>query len=340
MIDLHPIFRLREKPSEGIIQLLESVTLGTDGAHYRHLDTRERIEHADNPLFLSMERNERVLGNITFCRRDDIWYIRYFAFNEAIQASGKVKSKNKNGLLRTELNRFFDLALNNQFDHPVRSFYAYIDPRNAKSLWMSENFGFEKIGEIATQTFSRLKPKKSSRVRKETNWNAIADLIRNTFGNQLYYFEEQTKVPPFYVLLDDKEEILACAKIHISNWAIERLPGRFGKWLVKLIPFVPFVRKLIQPNRFSFIVPEAVYVKDDNPDYLTELFEGILANENQKVIMWWVDKNDPTYSKMVDKVHWGLLHRILGVNSVNVVEKSLDKRKNSVPIYTSGFDFI
>ena len=108
---MHPIFKFRTEVTEEILALLESVTLGTDGAHYRHLDTRERIFESDNPLFLSMERHTKVLGNVTFCRREKNWYIRYFAFDGAMQAQGKKKSSS-NGLLKRELNAFFDRQLN------------------------------------------------------------------------------------------------------------------------------------------------------------------------------------------------------------------------------------
>ena len=69
------MFQQRTYPTEAVIKLLESTTLGTNGAMYRHLDTRDRIKQADNPLFLSLERNEKVIGNITFCNRNDHWYI-------------------------------------------------------------------------------------------------------------------------------------------------------------------------------------------------------------------------------------------------------------------------
>lgn len=337
---LHPIFKLREQATEEILSLLESVTLGTDGAHYRHLDTRERIQEADNPLFLSMERQEKVLGNVTFCRRDDIWYIRYFAFNESMQSTGRKKSKAKNGLLRTELNRLFNNALEGQLDEPVTAFYAYIDPRNAKSLWMSESFGFETIGQIATQTFSRTNPKGSSRVQKFNDWNEIADLVKANFSDQLFYFETQSKKPPFYILKDEHGKVLASAKINISDWALDRLPGKFGGTLIKILPYIPVVGKLIKPKRHSFVVPEAVFVKDQNPDYLTELFEGILAAENRNVIMWWVDEKDPNYRKMKSHVKWGSLHHLLGVNLVNVVVKSNQNFVKNKVIFTSGFDFI
>lgn len=333
---MHPIFKFREAPTEEIICLLESVTLGTDGAHYRHLDTRERIQDADNPLFLSMERHEKVLSNITFCRREKQWYIRYFAFDEAIQAGGNAKSSSKNGLLKRELNHFFEEQLRSG---EVESFYAYIDPRNVKSLWISEHFSFNTVAKIATQTYSSVRKPKMGRVKRDPSPNDIPSEISGHFGSQRYYHTAQLEKGTHYFIRGEHGELLAFAKTTVANWEIKRLPGKFGRGLVKVIPFVPFLNRLIKPNAHRFVVPEAVFVKNNDPALFHELFDGILAHEQQRVIIWWVDENDPTYSTMRSDMRWGLLHRLVGVNEVHLVERSLDAKPNAIH-YTSGFDFV
>lgn len=337
MIRLHPIFKLREQVTEGIIQLLESVTLGTDGAHYRHLDTRERIHEADNPLYLSMERHEKVLGNITLCRRENNWYIRYFAFSAGMQAGGKQKSNAKDGLLRRELEKFFQQAMENE---GVDQFYAYIDPRNVKSLWMSENFGFSTVAKVATQTFSRTSWKKSTRVRREEHDLPVEVVER--FKKRPFFFNDQLNKLPYYSIRDKDGELLAFAKGYTADWEISRLPGKWGGVLTKLIPFVPFVRKVIRPKSHSFLVPEAVYVKGDSSELLNELFEGMLSIEKKNLLIWWVDEKDPLYAKSHKNVRWGLLDRMVGVNHADVVVRSKDGNSKGLndPIYTSGFDFI
>jgi hypothetical protein len=335
-IEMHPIFKFRTKATEEIVSLLESVTLGTDGAHYRHLDTRERVEEADNPLFLSMERHTKVLGNITFCRREKNWYIRYFAFDSAMQAQGAKKSSS-NGLLKKELNAFFDHQLKSD---EVDSFYAYIDPRNVKSLWMSENFGFETIGKIATQTYSSVKKPKLGRVQKDDEPSAIPPEIEAHFNSQEFYFNDQLKKGKHFSIRDSAGEVIAFAKTTSAHWEIKRLPGKFGGTLVKILPYIPFLNRLIKPKSHSFLVPEAVYIEGNNPQLLSELFNGILAHTNERVIIWWIDEQDQLYTSIKSKINWGLLHKIIGVNQVNLVERTLVEKGSIKVNYTSGFDFI
>ena len=338
----HPLFQLREHPTPALMALLTSTTLGTNGAHYRHLDTEQRILELDHPLFLSLERNNKVLGSITFCKRNNNWYIRYFAFDERFQSSGK-KQSSGNSLLKAELGRFFEETLEGNQRESIDSFYAYIDPSNVKSSWLADTLGFKTIGKIVTQTFSRVKPKFSSRLHKVSEWEAVAPLVQSTYSSYQHYFEEQTSKPPFYVIKNDLGEIIACAKITTANWEIKRLPGKFGGILTRIIPFIPGLNTIIRPKKHSFVVPEAVYVRDNDPTVLNELFEGILHSEKRHLILWWVDARDALYTTSGAKIQWGILHKFIGVNVVEVVEKRHPSRPttDTTPLfYTSGIDFI
>ncbi|MCH2223781.1 MAG: hypothetical protein MK066_03350 [Crocinitomicaceae bacterium] len=337
----HPLLKLRREPTEEIISLLESVTLGTNGAQYRHLDTRSRINEVDEPIYLSLERNERILGNVTFCQRKKHWYVRYFAFQALLPTTGKEHSSSKNSKLKTALNGYFDDVLSTiDTGGGIDAFYAYIDPRNSKSVLLSQTIGFEKLGSVITQTFSRRRPKSSKRVARIIDWSRISEIHKKQNQSRLFYFENQSCKPPFYIIENEYGQVIAFAKIHIANWHIKRLPGRFGGVLVKLIPWIPIIGSLIKPNKHSFIVPEGVYVKDDDPELLNELFEGILALEKKKVLIWWVDPRESNYLNGLNRLKWGILDRIIGRNMVDVVVRTNTNLDKENLFYVSGFDFI
>lgn len=340
---LSPLFKLSPEPTPALIQLLDEVTLGTNGAKYRHLNTEERIHKVDHPLHLSIERKESLLGNATFCQRGKEWYVRYFAFNPKFQGVGTKKSKSKDGFLKRELEHFFQEVLSGSSEFgEVNSFFAYIDPNNEKSLWMSENFGFETKAKIATQSFSRSRPKKQQRVEKIDDWEQVKTLFQREYQSFHYYTESHVNEGPYFIIRDENNEIIAATKSYKAQWEIERLPGKLGGILIKLIPFIPVLRKLIRPKNHSFLVPEAVFVKDHNSKVLAELFEGMLAIEREHLILWWTDEKNPIYQKSKNEIKWGLLHKIIGVNCADVVvrqSKSINFDK-SKPVYTCGFDFI
>ena len=341
MYDLSPLFKLRETHTQGIIDLLEATTLGTNGAKYKHLDTAERIKEADAPLFLSMERNDKVLGNITFCQRGRSWYIRYFAFQSFLQGSENrsISQKGNSGLKR-ELGQFFDEALN-KIDS-VDSMYAYIDPKNDRSKWMSENFGFEKIGQLATQSFSRVHPKKSAGLSKIEDWNELASIVRSFYGSNKYYFEAHCAKPPFYVLKNETNEVVAFARTVNVHWQIVRMPGKLGGVLTKAIPYIPFLRRLIRPKNHEFLVPEIVWAKNNDSKLVAELFEGMLVDQKLNLILWWTDTRNPLYKNVKSNIKWGLLHKLIGVAPVDVVQLRSKSYtiQNEEPIFVTAYDMV
>ena len=339
---LNPIFKLREQATKELTSLLDSTVFGTNGARYRHADTKAKISQADNPLFLSLERNKNVLGNITFCRRDTSWYIRYFAFSKWIQSAGKLKSNaGGSGVLKRELTCFFDDVFKGKYGKPPQSFYAYIDPQNEKSLWMSENFGFEKKAEIKTQTFSRINPKLKVTIQIVEEWSEVKEFVKSHFGSQTYYFESQVNKPPYYVWKSESNEVLGFAKMSTAHWEIKRFPGKLGGVLIKMIPFIPGLKKVIKPKNHVFLAPEAVYVK--NPKQLGMFLESVLTLEKQNLMIWWVDANNPSYMASCGCTNWGVLNKLIGIIPAHLVVKRNPRVIQNVDsinsFYTSGFDF-
>ncbi len=341
---LSSIFKLRQEATPALLELLNNTTLGTNGAKYRHLDTTERILEADNPLFLSMERTDKVIGNATFCQRDQFWYIRYFAFHSFAQAGNKKKKTDKgNSFLKRELNLFFDEVFEGKYsDKPIESMYAYIDPRNDRSKWMSENFGFKVIGQLATQSYSRVYPKVSTRLEIITDWELLKPLVEKEYSEHAYFFTTHAQKGPFYALKDKDGAIIAFTRVTKVNWEIVRLPGKVGGLLTKIIPFIPFLNKLIKPKNHTFLVPEIVVIKDNNPTLLNELFSGILAAEKLNLLLWWIDKQDPLYTSIKDKIKWGFFNKLIGVNPVDVVERRnpTSKAISKGPVFVTAFDLV
>lgn len=345
MMGLGSLFRIREKVTPEIIDLLTSVTLGTNGAQYQHLDTPERVHDIDHPIFLSFERNSKVSGNITFCRRSNAWYIRYFAFSYLLQSSGKLKSRaTENSLLKREIGTFFEDVFKGKYSEvPVQYFYAYIDPQNSRSLWMSENFGFRKIGTVKTQTFSRFRPKNSMRIVKIDDWNRVSEYLLLANENKSFFYTDQLKKGPFYVLKDEKEEIVACIKVTKVNWKIRRLPGKMGGLFTRIIPVIPALNKLIRPEHHTFIVPDAIWIRENDIQLANELFEAVLFQEGVKLMIWWADEHDELYKKIKKSVNWGILNRLVGVSPVNIVVKEnpfIETSPVKAPFFISGFDFV
>lgn len=338
MFGIQPPFSTNVSHTKETLSLLSSVTLGSNGARYKHKGIEKRISKLYNPLYLNLTLRNKLTANVTFCRRGQDWYVRYFAFDQMFQSSANKKQKSKGkSKLNQQLNSFFQNALDG--DNEPNCFYAYIDPENDRSLWMSETFGFQPAASIATQTFSRLHPKNIG-VRRLKDLDQIKKYVNDEFKDRPFYHPYQTFNGSSFYVLEKNGKIVAFAKSHSAEWKIERFPGRNGRLTTKLIPFIPVIKKIIRPNSHQFSVIDSVWVKGHNSQYFNSLAEGILAEEKHKVLHWWVDKKEPLWNSLKSDINWGILHRINGVHNVNLVIRAKEKKELKRPAYVSGFDFI
>lgn len=340
-------FSVRTIPTPETLELLESVTLGSNGARYRHLDTRERITQLYKPVFLNLDRNDKTLANITLCRREEGWYLRYFAFDTSFQTANYKQTQRKEGVLKKQINSFFDDVLNQNHDNTTNLLYAYIDPKNTRSLLMSQHFGFTTKAKIASQTFSRIRPKKQECVRRieRSELKDVYSKINKAYSNHQLMFTGHTfNKDPFYGYYNRNGVLLAFVKVHKAKWSIERLPGKSGRMLTSIIPFIPLLRNIVKPKRHIFSALEALWVSDDcnKTEVVEALFEGVLFNEQTNSIIWWVDASSEIYQSFSNTVNWGLMHKLNGVNMVDLVvrENPKNKQLNNSPFFVTAFDFI
>ena len=329
-------FEQSDHISNDLIRLFENTVLGTNGAKYRHLDVVQSVARTDHPLSFSLRRQAQLIANITFCKRPFGLYLRYFAFEQRFQSKGKARNNPKSRIKQEIATVFEDIIAK----HPGsdRYCYAYIDAKNVRSKWMSETFGFQTKAKLATQSFSRIWPKTNASLKKEAMNADLVETIQKKYSHYAAYFTHFFEKGSVYTLFDANGTRLAFAQFHKVRWEIQQLPGKFGGLSVKLLPFLPFLNKLIQPKSHTFLVPDIVCNPSGNIKDVERLFEAVLAKENLHSMLWWNDTRDLLYREAAQKFSWGLLHQIIGVAEVDVVVRGDFEPKD--PFFIAAFDMV
>jgi hypothetical protein len=329
-------FEQTDHISPDLIRLFENTVLGTNGAKYKHLDVAQSVAHTDHPLSFSLRRREQLIANITFCKRPFGLYLRYFAFDKRFQSKGKARMNPKSQIKQEIENVFKDITASNPGSQDYC--YAYIDAKNVRSKWMSETFGFQTKAYLATQSFSRVFPKAAANLREETISDQVYQIIESNYSHYSAYFTHFFEKGTVHTLFDAKGKRLAFAQFHKVRWEIQRLPGKLGGLQVKLLPYIPFINKLIQPKEHTFLVPEIVCNPSGDIKDVERLFEAVLAKEKLHSMLWWNDTRDQLYRKTTKQFRWGLLHQIIGVAKVDVVVRGNYEPKE--PIFIAAFDMV
>ncbi len=326
--------------SENLIEFLEGTELGTNGARYVHLDIRNRIKQVDHPISHSLVRNQNLIGNITFCRRKVGYYLRYFAFSRIFQnkSAKKLKKKSVSSFFEKKIESVFKELISQKPNLPM---YAYIDSENERSQLFAERFGFSHYTEIVSRTYSRYRPRKNQKASLLEDWKTLQVMVEAEYSDNEFYHPFHIRKGPYVVIKNENDQIVSFAKFTKVHWKIKRLPGRFGGFFVKAIPYVPVLNKMFRPSDHYFLVPDIVFTRNKTSKEIESLFNSALNLYNVSSLIWFVDPNQSIYSKTKNKTSWGFLDKILGEKKVTLVCRNKSSVYSGIrPVFVSGFDLV
>jgi hypothetical protein len=345
-------------PNKEILDLLNNNIIGTPGQSmlYQHLGIKNKIHQIADPYYACLMKNDRVVGTACFCRRPTAntgggshsYYIRYFSFKEIFRRRSfrarPLPLRQSN--LRVEINLVLggyglNVPVKEKFFH-----YAYVDPRNVRSLALCNEFGFETVREYATVVFNRINPKRSpalvTAVPKEEEHH-IGELIRAFYKDYTMFSDENLlRGRKYYVLKDHHGKILAGAQVNPERWKILALPGLRGKFILQTFTYLPFLRKLFNKD-FKFITLDGIYYAAGFEKTLEILIEGLLAKHGVNSAIMVVDAGSKQYHDL-KSLDLGLVNKLSPEVRGNVIcrfsnfsseEKKLFRIR---PAYISGID--
>lgn len=299
--------KISKVPDSKTLELLSDNVIGTPGRSmlYRHLGVHEKIHKIHDPYFVSLERNDQLIGTCCFCRRPAFnngvetqsYYVRYFSFLQNYRGAGSSKKRNRSSLLRREVISLLDgeglKDRSEKFFH-----YAYVDPRNVRSRQLCDEFGFEKVSQYATVLFSRISPRQSkyrvSELTKSEEDEMRRRLARFYRDYSMFSFENLLGLRKYYVVKSDNGEILAGLQATPDHWQIISLPGIAGAIMLPLFSRLPILNRLLN-RRYQFLSIEGIYFEKGYERLLADLIEDLLRKFNRYSAIMVVDPGSELY---------------------------------------------
>ena len=343
-------------PTEPIIELLEANVLGepNKSMRYQHQRLRPKIEQIADPYFISVQRQNNIIGMGCFCKRPTwnqrkeltSFYIRYFNFRDGhriAQANGQGKRTNKKSAIKEDLKQL--LAPSGLAADQKALFYSYLDPKNERSANLCHYFGFRPIRQFTTCLFSRIYPKVHSQVSKyrPEERPVIEKILQQQYRNyNMLSFENLFFEDNYFVLRDSEGEILAGVQANYEHWKIIEMPDRFGKFIMKAAPKLPILNRLFHPD-YKFVALSGIYVKEGHEQRLSDLFESVLGIHQLTSALLWLDVDSDLY-QVVSNLPKGLMNRFYHGLTANVIAHTIHLDQEEVhsltqkPAYISAFD--
>jgi hypothetical protein len=342
-------------PSPALLKLLTNNVIGTPKKSmvYQHMNVVQKVQNIKDPYFVNLERRGDILGTCCFCSRTTLnnslaihsFYIRYFTFKEQFRRR-EVKDKitNKSGEIKREIDSLLlGEGLGTKPDEKFYS-YAYVDPKNERSLSLSKRYGFQVVRTFSTILFNRFYPVHSNRVTKisENEILQVKEKLKSYYSEFNMFSFENFNSESYFVINDDKGNIIAGVQANRDQWRIHEMPGLKGKLILNILSKLPVLKKVISKD-YHFLSFEYIYCKEGHEDVLESLFESLLSKFRVYVAMTWIDRDTELF-KSLKSLNLGLVNKINEEVNIQVIARFVNFKESEIknfqnhPSYISAID--
>ena len=360
--------KVSRSANEDIIYLLNHSVQGSEGGmRYSLQNVGPRIEaYGDNIRLISLYKNGQLTGTIGACFRITgqgalqarSSHLRYLAFQSSYQANPegfrsrrKREREDKDDSFRHKTLEIFSkphlLDLQDVYEGDIHIMYAFVESMNERSKSLIHQAGFEYVRSFLTVAFSRFSPVCSQAVSllAVEEKPLMKNLLLEYYSGYSLFTPEYSFYNDRYYVMKEKGEIVAGVCAIPSVYKVYDIPGVWGWIIMKVLPHMPYFRRLFRPGEFRFLVFDAIYCKEGHEKKLASLFESVCAVEGFNTGLTWLDDRSTLFDKLRTEVKMGALNRMLNakpglvyIRFVNYSEKEKDPFFEA-PAYISGFDF-
>ncbi|MBP8960305.1 MAG: hypothetical protein KBG40_07770 [Bacteroidales bacterium] len=360
--------RISDYANEDIIYLLNHTIIGSEREmRYTIQNVEERINaYKERIRFISLYKKGQFEGTIGTCfritgqgvLRVSSFYFRYLTLQSFYQTNllsqgekrrqaeaGREDSFKHKVLEILNKPELFDIKDFNEGERYIM--YAFIESMNERSKNLVHQAGYEHVRSFLTVAFSRFSPLFHPEVSLLTNEERplMTELLNEYYRNYSLFTTDYAFYNNKYYVLKENGEIIGGVCAIPSVYKIYNIPGIWGWVIMKVLPHLPYFRRLFMPGEFRFLVFDAIYCKKGKEKKLSKLFESVCAAERFNTGLTWLDDRSELYDKLRSEVKMGALNRMLNAKPVlvyirfgNFQEKEKDPFYEC-PAYISGFDF-
>jgi hypothetical protein len=334
-------------PDKELLDHLHSTVLGQPGGfRYQHTNLKERLSAPGENYFLYLRKSGKMLGSVGFCgkpsqvegKRFDSWLIRYFSIKapmRTVPKKRKEKTELKDDSKRTTvLGRFIQPVFANpsllrgtgeEGEGPVDQqgpaiIYAIIEQKNLRSMNFSTQMGLETIGEMASFSFSRLRPSKSSRMEQlaAEDQAGMLMLLQEFYRDYTLFISNPLFRNNDYYVIREASRVVAGLQIYHVTWRIVDIGSGPANTLLRLLSRIPWFQRRFDPERVRLLAFDGIYCEKGYESALYELMEGILEKTSTYLAMLMIDRSSDLFRIFETNQKLGLLHKLFGTFSADI----------------------
>lgn len=358
--------RHKDHADEEISALLGKIVLGSEGGlRYSVRNITERMKYYGKDLsFIALYKRNNLAGAIGLCNRKttsggkeyDSTFLRYLAVRSSFQVA-RVADHRRQKMAHAEDS--FKQQIFSMFSNPSglpggredpsapHIVYACVEGENERSKNFVRQAGYKHIRSLRTVAFSRFKPERKAFVTRLTPEEEplMAELLTEQYRNYSFFHGQFSFLNHRYYVMRKDNKIVAGVSALPTTFRIIDFPGIQGWILLKVLPYLPFFKRLFQPGEFRFIILDSIYCFEGHDHLLADLFESVCAEEGHYSAITWVDEESGFFRSFKTEKRMGVLNKILKTSkgfvyaSFSNISPEEQKKFHELPTYISGVDF-
>jgi hypothetical protein len=360
--------KVTDHANEGILDILDHAVQGSEGGlRFSLQNVAQRIAAYNNNIrFISLYKKNQITGTVGACFRISgqgnlrfpSTYIRYLAFQSSYQSDIGWRKKSKT-VIQPEKDDSFKqktleifsrpelLDIPEVFENDKHIMYAFIESMNERSKNLVSQAGYDYIRSFLTVAFSRFNPKPDNRVSRLENAEKplMERLLKDFYNDYSFFTTDYAFFGDKYYVLKEGNEIVAGVCAIPTSYKVFDVPGIWGWVMMKVLPEIPYFRRLFRPGEFRYLVFDAIYCKKGKEKILADLFESACASEGFNTGLTWLDDRSELFDNLRVGVRMGALNRMLNAKPGLVYTRFINFSEEDkevfydAPAYISGFDF-
>ena len=236
---------------DSFVEVVENAVWGASGVLYKMNDLRKEFEKFEKLKYVHLEvEGELVavcaLNHKVFTHGNesiDAFYLFVLAVVPAHMNRGYA------GLIVSEVTKYLDDS------HQKLIVYAYVEDDNEVSKRVFLKTGYHYLTQFIAASNVNLFPKSNPHVAKltaEDKPQLIALLKEQCKGNSFVDIDSSFDANEYYVY-KQKDIICAGVQVKVLNWTFISLVGLEGFLMMKVVPYVPLLKKVFNAKNHSFL---------------------------------------------------------------------------------------
>lgn len=356
---------VKTSADQQMINHFKSTVLGTPGGlQYKHTTIESKLRNLGKVYFLLLKRYNTLLGTIGLALRDTYvegeacksWYIRYFAIRAPLQSKTHFRKNTLkdpargNRMLMSVGKTYFenpDLLENPDAKESTPSIiYSYTEKENFRTLGFNDQMGLLPVRSFYTLLFSRFRVRAFESVSELKNEDVpeVKSLLTDFYRQYTMFSWQNLFFDHRFLVIKKDGKIVAGLQANPDLWEIHGLGGKNGKFLMKVLPLIPGIRRIFKPGSLKFLAVEGLFYLPGYENCIQLLLETACSKFDTNLIMMWFDAQSQIIADLDKTVDYGFMNKIMKrveadvrVRFIHFSEEEKEKYR-SRPAYISAFD--